>query len=494
VLFNSLTFVAFLGLVVGGYWVCPLSWRRGYLLGASYAFYCSWSVPFAGLLLAVSAATFAVVKRMAAAEDEAVKRRYLVLGLTLLLLPLAAFKYLSSVTGLLRLVLGHDRLTMYMADIRFVGAVGISYYTLKLLSYVVDVYWERARPCAAFSTLATYAAFFPQILSGPIQRAESLAGQLAALRPVDPDMVASGLRLMLFGFFKKLVVADRLGVLVAQIFGHPRGFSGPVLALGSYMFAVQLYADFSGITDIAIGTARLFGIESPQNFDSPFYAENIQDFWRRWHITLTTWLGDYVFTPLRMALRGWGQWGLVLSLGINMLAIGVWHGPRWTYVAFGSLHALYLIGSSLTLRARRKLWQRRVVTQWAHRLLGPLITFHLVVVSFVIFRARSLGDAGYILAHGGRGLLQVALRLGHAGAGAVLAGARQLQWNGGDAVVLAAGLVLMEIVHLLAHRRLVPQALVTLPGWVRWAGYCTFGFLILVWGEAGSTQFIYVRF
>ncbi|MGH3056472.1 MAG: MBOAT family O-acyltransferase, partial [Gaiellaceae bacterium] len=328
-LFNSLEFIAFLAVVAGAYPLCPMAWRRRYLLAASYAFYCTWSMRFAGVLLVATAVAFLLAQRIATADSETQRQRYLTAGIVLLLLPLAAFKYLSSLSGILAEVGGGPWLSRVVSA-NFIGAVGISYYTLKLISYVIDVYWERIEPCKDFSTLATYAAFFPQILSGPIQRAGSLMSQLVTLSPATPAMVSSGLRLMLFGFFKKLVVADRLGVPVDQVFDHPAAFSGLVPVIASYLFALQLYADFSGVTDIAIGTARLFGIESPPNFDAPFYAENIQDFWRRWHMTLTSWIGDYIFTPLRMGLRGWGQAGLVASLAINMVAIGVWHGPRWT--------------------------------------------------------------------------------------------------------------------------------------------------------------------
>jgi alginate O-acetyltransferase complex protein AlgI len=494
VLFNSLTFVAFLTLVVGGYWLCPRAWRRGYLLAASYAFYCTWSVPFALLLLGTTAVAFVIAKRIAAAPDEAAQRRYLTIAVVLLLLPLAGFKYLSSFDAVLVGLFGRTTLTTYLGDIRFLGAVGISYYTLKLISYVVEVYWWRLPVCSSMLTLATYAAFFPQILSGPIQRAPSLIGQLDNLEAARADLMVSGFRLMLFGFFKKLVVADRLGMFVDPVFSHPQAFAGTTLVLSSYLFAIQLYADFSGITDIAIGTARLFGITSPPNFDAPFYAENIQDFWRRWHMTLTNWLGDYLFTPLRMALRGWAQWGLILSLAINMLAIGVWHGPRLTYVAFGALHAGYLIGSTLTLRSRKKLWQRHALLRWAHRGLGPLVTFHMVAASFVVFRAQSVADAWYILTRACAGVAHITLHFGHAGARAALAGAQHLNWSAGDVAVLVGAAVLMEIIHLLQRRRLLTHLVVTMPGWVRWAGYFALGFAVLIWGESQSKQFIYVRF
>jgi alginate O-acetyltransferase complex protein AlgI len=493
VLFNSLEFVAFLVVVAGAYPLCPAAWRRWYLLAASYAFYCTWSVRFAAVLLVTTGVAFVLAQRIATAPSEAQRQRYLTAGIVLLLLPLAAFKYLSSLSGVIAEVAGGVPWLSRAVAANFVGAVGISYYTLKLISYLIDVHWERIPPCKDFSALATYAAFFPQILSGPIQRAGSFLSQVATLAPAPPAMVASGLRLMLFGFFKKLVVADRLGVPVDQVFDHPAAFSGLMPVLASYLFALQLYADFSGVTDIAIGTARLFGIESPPNFDAPFYAENIADFWRRWHMTLTSWLGDYVFTPLRMALRDWGQAGLIGSLAINMVAIGVWHGPRWTYVVFGLLHAAYLIGSTLTQRRRKKFLQRHRMLSWLHTFSGPLVTFNMVVASFVFFRAATLGDAFFILAQAGRGIVRAAAGLSH-GTLHGLAGKGHLRWSAADVLIVCSGVLIMEAVHVLRHRGALSRIVMIAPSWVRWGAYFALGFAILIWGEGDSKQFIYVRF
>jgi len=280
-LFNSLEFAAFLVIVGCGYHLCPLAWRRAYLVVSSYAFYCTWSVVFAVLLLGVTAVAFVLGKRLGGNGSDAQRRRWLVAGILLLLLPLAAFKYLGGLHVLLAERLGEFSWTSHLAAMNLVGPVGISYYTLKLISYLIDVYWQRIEPCGEFATVAAYAAFFPQILSGPIQRAGDFIGQMENITPMPPAMLASGLRLLLFGFFKKLVVADRLGVFVDQVFAAPRAFSGLVLVAASYLFAFQLYADFSGLTDIARGAACVLGLTSPRNFNSPFYAENIQDFWRR---------------------------------------------------------------------------------------------------------------------------------------------------------------------------------------------------------------------
>ena len=211
-------------------------------------------------------------------------------------------------------------------------------------------------------------------------------------------------------------------------------------------------------------------------------------------MTLTNWLGDYLFTPLRMALRGWGQAGLVTSLAINMLAIGVWHGASWTYVVFGLIHAGFLILSSFTLRRRKKLLQRSAAWSNAHTVIGPLVTFHLVVASLVFFRASSVSDAWYVLQHACGGLVSAMMATGHGGTAVALWGDAHLNWTGADIVVAVVGVIVMESVHLLQRTETLPRLIVATPGWARWAAYYALGFAILLWGESGSRQFLYVRF
>jgi len=491
-LFNSLEFVAFLMVVVSGYHLCPLRWRPWYLLGSSYAFYCTWSVPFAVLLLAVTVFAFMLGKRIGNDRVESRRGHWVAAGIVLLFLPLVALKYVSVLLPNVPTAI-RGTWSASLSAPNTIAAVGISYYTFKLVSYVVEVYWQRMQPCTHFVSFASYAAFFPQILSGPIQRPGDFLGQVRNLRKTDPDVVASGLRLMLFGYFKKLVVADKLGLVVDHAFSQPQHSTGFALAVASYLFALQLYADFSGLTDIAIGVGRVLGFSAPQNFDSPFYAENIQEFWRRWHMTLTGWLTDYVFTPLRMRLRSWGQLGLVISLVINMVAIGVWHGAAWTFVAFGLIHAVYMTAFVLTQKRRKRLLQRRPLLRRVHAVVGPLVTFNLVVISLVVWRAASLTDGWYILSHAAQGLLTAISEIVHGyGLRKVVAGSH-FGASPGDLVIAAIGVVMMETVHIMKHNGSLPHLLAG-PVWVRWAGYYALGFAILLWGESGARQFIYARF
>lgn len=490
--FTSLDFAVFLAVVAVGYHLCPLRWRPWYLLGSSYAFYCTWSAPFAVLLLAATGFAFMVGKRMGGGAAAPRRGLWLAAGIVVLFLPLMLLKYASLLLPGVFMGSGGTGSAWWNAP-NAIAAVGISYYTFKLVSYVVEVYWQRMEPWPHFVSFASYAAFFPQMLSGPIQRPADFLGQVQRLRRADSDIVASGLRLMLFGFFKKLIVADKLGLVVDQAFSHPHHATGLVLASASYLFALQLYADFSGLTDIAIGAGRILGFAAPQNFDSPFYAENIQEFWRRWHMTLTGWLTDYVFMPLRMAFRSWGDLGLVISLVINMVAIGVWHGAAWTFVVFGLIHAAYMTAFVLTQKRRKRWLQRRPLLRRLHVVSGPLMTFNLVVISLVVWRAANLTDAWYILSHAVEGVMVAVWSLCHGhGLRVVLAGSR-LGASPADLAVAAAGLIIMETVHVLKHNGQLSR-LIAGPVWVRWAAYYAVGFAILLWGESGAHQFIYARF
>jgi len=370
--------------------------------------------------------------------------------------------------------------------------LGVSYYTFKLVSYLVDVYWEKIPAERNVVAFLLYPVFFPQIVSGPIQRARDFLPQVKVAGPVDPSLIASGLRWILFGLFKKFVIADRLALFVNRIFDSPHNYGSVGLLLACYAFAIQLYADFSGLTDFAIGVGRLFGIDSPQNFNAPFYAPNIQEFWRRWHITLTSWLTDYVFTPLRIAFRNWGDAGLALAIVMNMVAIGVWHGARWTFVVFGLTNAVYMVVSAFTLKPRNRFFKRHPTLATARLIAAPLVTFHLVVFALVLFRANGLADAVYIASHvvpidvfvSSLGHGRLALEESLHGLGLSFF---QVYW-----ALLA--IPLMEAVQFVHRRGLLPRLFYARPTWVRWAVYYAGILVILFFGELEAREFIYEHF
>lgn len=480
--FLSPQFAVFLPLAALGFYLCPLRYQRYYLLLACYAFYAGAGPLNAALLAASTGITFICARRIAVATAEGPRRAYLVLAVASLLTVLAVFKYLNVIGASFGVALG------------LVIPIGISYYTFKLLSFVIDTYWDKLGP-QRLASVATYAAFFPQIPSGPLQRAGDFFAQTVPARPASPALIASGLRLILFGCFKKLVVADRLGLVVDPVFGAPADHSGTLVLIACYCFALQLYADFSGITDMAIGFGRVLGIDAPQNFDRPFLAANMQEFWRRWHITLTRWLGDYVFTPLRMALREWGQAGLIVCTMVNMAGIGIWHGPRMTYLVFGLINGVYLVASVLTLRSRNRFFKARPRLSAARLVVGPLIVFHLMVAAFVVFRAETLRDAGIVLgdAAAALGALPGLFLLRLQGQNPFF-GLFNAYWQPADLMIVVVGLGVAEGIHILHAQGRIAWLLARLPRPARWAVYYAFALATFFLGISAPQQFIYFKF
>jgi hypothetical protein len=284
--------------------------------------------------------------------------------------------------------------------------LGVSYYTFRLISYLVDVYWGKYDAVREFVPLAAYVVFFPQLIAGPIQREGSFLPQLAA--NARPRLV-EGLARMALGFAKKSVVADNLGLFVGWAYGHLHSGSAVPSMVALYLYPLQLYADFSGLVDVAIGSGLVLGIETPENFDAPFTATSITEFWRRWHMTLTAWLRDYVFLPVRMQTRNWGKLGLALSLTINMVLIALWHGFTLGFLAYGLFHSFFLVAEALTAAQRQRYYLSRPRSGKMANLLGPIFVFHVVAAGCVLFRAPSLSSVAQLFAGLGSGLQHVGM-------------------------------------------------------------------------------------
>ena len=477
--FQSLSFAAFVAAAAGLFWLAPPRFKRQVLLAASYVFYASWSVPYTGLLLAVTALVYTAALRIEASQEESAKRRIMAATVVMLLGVLASFKYFGDVRPFFAQTgWGGGRL----AALQLAAPLGISYYVFKLTGYVVDVYWETMPAERSLVAVASYAAFFPQMVCGPIQRAGDFLTQTRTIVNPSADMVTSGLRLVLFGFFKKLVVADQIGTVIDPFFDQPGHQVPAELLVALYLFPIQLYADFSGITDIAIGVGRLFGVESPPNFDSPLYAPNITDFWRRWHMSLTSWLRDYVFMPLRHATRALGDAGLVVSIMANMVAIGLWHGARSSYLAFGIINGVYMSVSALTLKARNRWFGAHPAWARLRRFGAPVVLFHLVVIAFAFFRLPTASKAAFALIAALPALLQPAA-VGHA------VGAKTARL-----AVAMLGVVAMEVVHYARRAHLMDRWFYRRPIWVRWGVYYAAGLAIALLGVYTTTTFIYAQF
>ena len=465
--FTTFQFLAYLAASACLYRLCPLRWRPALLLLLSYTFYLTWVPKAAFLLAALTALTF-WGSRASAATGRLASVLVIFLVGCLTVFKIALLFPTRGVAGL-------------------VMPLGISYYTFKLISYVLDVHWGKIVPEESFTRFAAYVSFFPQIVAGPIERPGDFFSQL----PTFGYSLWDALPRIVWGFTKKLLIADNLALTVNYVYGHVSSLQGAPLWLGFYLYPLQLYADFSGLTDIAIGSGRLFGINGPENFDRPFTASTITAYWRRWHMSLTNWLVDYVFTPLRMATRAAGNLGLAFSITVNMVAIGLWHGLSGGFLIFGLLHSAYINFEAFTSRWRSRFFKRHQQWDAAGSFLGCLLTFHLVTLALVFFRSPRVSDAFSLLLH---------LTTGWANAPAVL----ETMLTQVSARSLATGLLGYAVLEL--GERYRPDLWVrnlseSAPRWLRWSFYfgaavtVIFGFCLMVLhsGQARS-PFIYEIF
>jgi alginate O-acetyltransferase complex protein AlgI len=389
VLFPTLEFLLFfLGVFFVSWglrhWLEP---RKLFLTLASYVFYAAWDWRFCFLLLGSSLFNYAAGLAIEWARDGRLRKPMMLIGVAGNLAVLCFYKYydffIESLNDLF-LSIGFERELPYMAVIL---PLGISFFTFQGISYVVDVYRRDVRASTSLLDIMLYKSFFPQLVAGPIVRASTLIPQLRARPDPSAILMSWGLVLILVGLFKKLIVANYLAtLLVDEVFFDPSYYGTWDLLVAAYAYAVQIYCDFSGYSDMAIGTAALLGYRFDKNFDQPFRAASMREFWRRWHISLSSWLRDYLYIPLGGSHRG--PWMTRRNLMITMLLGGIWHGAAWTFVIWGFMHGLALVIENM-LTGRRQLQRRSPL--W--RGLGVLYTFHLVVAAFIFFRAESLDYA-----------------------------------------------------------------------------------------------------
>lgn len=404
--FNSPIFFVFLSLVFLIYWKLRRRKQNAFLLFCNYVFYGWWDWRFLLLIFASSLIDFIIGRKIFQTSAPRKKKQLLLASLVVNLVILGFFKYFNffaeSLQDLLS-ILGLPHLSF--ATLRIILPLGISFYTFQKMTYAIEIYQGKIRPAESAVEFFAFVSFFPQILSGPIERASTLLSQFREERTFQLAAAYDGLRRILWGLFKKVVIADNLATVVQWVYGNMAIATGPQLFAAAFFFTFQLYCDFSGYSDIAIGTARLFGFKLGENFNGPFFSKSIAEFWRRWHISLSSWFKDYVFTPLYFyfsklkrlqpigyKLRHWVAFYLAILLGDSLL--GLWHGANWAFVLFGLYHGLFV--------ALYYLCQK----QW-DRLPGYfriIVTFFIVMFSFVFFRADSVSDAFYIITHISPGL------------------------------------------------------------------------------------------
>jgi D-alanyl-lipoteichoic acid acyltransferase DltB (MBOAT superfamily) len=392
-LFNTWEFALFLPLVLAVYFTLNHRGQNILLLAASYVFYGWWDYRFVSLLAFSTVMDFVLGLKIDQAEKHIHRRRLLILSCVSNLTLLGVFKYFNFFTDSFVALVSGLGLSVDAPTLRIILPVGISFYTFQSMSYTIDVYRGQLRATRSLPDFALYVSFFPQLVAGPIERATRLLPQVQKKRRVTPEQISSGMVLIVTGLFRKVAIADTVAPTVARIFSQPELQSGPDLLIGLYLFSIQIYCDFAGYSDIARGTARLFGFELMENFAHPYFSLNITEFWRRWHISLSTWLRDYLYVPLG-GNRG-GRVATYRNLFITMLLGGLWHGANWTFVVWGTLHGVYLAIHKLALGERRPRvgepqWN---LASWPGNLARMVLTFHLVGLTWIFFRAESFSQA-----------------------------------------------------------------------------------------------------
>lgn len=491
-LFNSIEFLVFLPAVLLMYGLFrPI--RTPLLILASYFFYSWWNWPYLGLIITSTIIDFICARQLEKRTERS--SRQLLLGVSLLsnlglLFFFKYFNFLNAQANHLFDILGMDYLIPYSS---FILPMGISFYTFQTIGYTIDVYQRRIKAEQNLLNFALYVSFFPQLVAGPIERAGHLLEQLKRNQDLKINHFTEGLARALFGLFKKVVIADRLALFVNQVYNDPTTYDGSILIIATVFFAFQIYCDFSGYSDIAIGVAKMFGVDLMENFRNPYLANNIRAFWSRWHISLSTWFRDYLYIPL-----GGNKNGFYKNILIVFILSGLWHGANWTFIVWGGLHGGYLLLTVGILKIFPYL------TKKEYSIPGKILTFGLVTFSWIFFRANSIQDAWFIVSNlGNIQTLYVFDLLYQAKIGLsdlsnwldpinLAYGRIYFQFTIGDLLLTFMLLPLLLISEYWIHTK--PVRLVKMYNRIRFVYYFVLMMAIVFLGVFSNTQFIYFQF
>lgn len=479
--FNSIEYLLFIPLVFLCLSLSGERLRWLVLLGASCYFYLTLKHLY--LLVAlfwVIGVSYLCAMVLARCDGAGKKAALFWGGVSANLLALIALKYLPFLERTLNDLLGALSLGLSVPEGRVLVSIGVSYFVFQALSYLIDVYLEVEEPERHLGYFALYLAFFPKLLQGPIERAGDLLPQLRASSGFDQENFRAGLLQFGWGLFKKAVVADRLALYVNAVYGDVHAYSGLPLLFATYLYALQLYYDFSGYTDMALGTARMFNIRLTRNFDTPYLARSVSEFWRRWHISFSRWILDYIFKPLQMQLRDRRELGTATALLVTFLVSGIWHGASWCFVIWGALHGVYLAASVFYKPYQKRIYKKLGLEKSRlQQLWQTAVTFHLVCFAWIFFRAASVSDALYVVRH---------LLDGVSGLDTLLAG------QGSSDLVIAAGSILVIwLVHLVRERS-AGKDLFQAPALLRWGAYLGLAAGLLFFNMDSNAGFIYFNF
>jgi alginate O-acetyltransferase complex protein AlgI len=489
-LFNSLDFIVFLSTTLILYRICPQKVRWVILLAGSIVFYAFLGrIYLLVALLAIVLVTYSLGRFVEQAKAEKHKKILLLTGILfnlLVFLVLRYANYLQTSVGLMGGIFPH-----LINNNRSIISIGMSFIAFQAISYLVDIWLGKCSSEKHLGYFALYICFFPKLLQGPIERAAGLIPQLRADYHFDYNNVRSGLILICWGLVKKMVIADRVSVFVNQVFQNVRSYTGVSLIIATYAYAIQIYADFSGYTDIALGVSRFFNISLTDNFNNPYFSENVATFWRRWHISFMSWLTDYIFRPLQMKWRYWGILGSFCALLVVFGISGLWHGVGWTYLIWGAINGVYMICGVIFGAIKKRIAKsgknRKIAPQ---RILDVLFVFNLISFSWIFFRADNTEDAVYVITHLMRGIgdqlrslgaFESAISVGFSKSGIYLAAGLVVAYLFAEVVIYMSGVKFDEMV-IVKYRR------------IRWPIYLTLITVIVVFSYLQSQQFIYFKY
>ncbi len=391
-IFNSIEYLAFFPMMILAYFLIPHRYRWALLLAGSYFFYMCWNIEYALLMLTSTLITFISGILIEKADTDKKKKLWVALSFCSNLAILFFFKYYNFAVSSLTEILTKLNVTLTIPNFEVLLPVGISFYTFQALSYTVDVYRGDIKATRHLGKYALFVSFFPQLVAGPIERTPNLLKQFDEEHTVDYDRMKRGFFLILFGLFKKIVIADRLAILVDTVYNDVHSYSGQALCVATVFFAFQIYCDFSGYSDMAIGSANIMGFRLMRNFNAPYLASSIADFWRRWHISLSTWFRDYLYIPLGGSRVAFAKW--CRNTMIVFLVSGLWHGANWTYVLWGALHGVWQIIGKIKNNLLRKIGIE--APRGIFKVPSILVTFVLANFAWIFFRANTVEDALYV--------------------------------------------------------------------------------------------------
>lgn len=488
--FNSYIFLIFFPVVVLIHFLLPKRVQYLWLLAASYYFYMNWDARYVLLLLFSTAVTYLSGIAMEKVRTDRARKSVVAVSFVLNVGVLFFFKYFNFAVDSLNFVLMHIGLAVPKPDFNLLLPVGISFYTFQALSYTMDVYRKDIAAERNFFRYALFVSFFPQLVAGPIERSKNLLSQVNETHRFDYDKMREGLLIMLWGYFLKLVVADRVAIVVNTVYGDPTQYGGAYIAVASVLFAVQIYCDFAGYSTIAIGAAKILGFQLMENFDCPYFAKSVAEFWRRWHISLTSWFRDYLYIPLGGNQKGTAR--KYLNVMIVFLVSGLWHGAQWTYIVWGGLNGLFQVVGSMLAPARKKAGELLNLKEdsFGRRVFGVFVTFVLVDLTWIFFRASSIQDALHMI----KSIFTVANPWIFTDNSIYGLGLNQKQVH-----LLILSLAVLFMADWLKYKKIdILEKILEQDLWCRWTVYLGGVLFVLVfgiWGNAYDAQaFVYFQF